>query len=141
MKETETKTKPKKESEQKDSDKPLSNFDKSDKPKSEEPKSVSFPKEFESGGFPSPSQLEEYNSVADGTAARILQMAHTQQTQRHRLQSARLSVRRLQSWLGFFICMGAIASGIAIVISGENLWGIAPIIAALGTLIVIYLYD
>lgn len=106
MKETETKTKPKKESEQKDSDKPLSNFDKSDKPKSEEPKSVSFPKEFESGGFPSPSQLEEYNSVADGTAARILQMAHTQQTQRHRLQWARLSVRRLQSWLGFFICGG-----------------------------------
>lgn len=95
-----------------------------------------------SGPLPPPEILTGYNSALAGGAERVVAMAEKQS--QHRQDLERLVVEsncRTQErgpWLGFIICMTAILGGVYLIHTGDNASGLAAVISALGSLVVIF---
>ncbi len=95
------------------------------------------------GPLPPPNALEAYNAVVPGGAERIFAIFEKQFAHRLELErtvvttNAKLQV--LGFWAAFFIAVGTIAAGFWLAYSGKDLAGLASIIAALGSLLAIFI--
>jgi uncharacterized membrane protein len=98
-----------------------------------------------SGPMPPPEVLAEYDRIIPGAAERILAMAEANGSQRRALENRTLETNRLLAltgqWLAFAIAMTAIAGGIWLASRGQSLEGLTSLLAALGSLLVVFFVD
>lgn len=92
-----------------------------------------------SGPLPPPDLLAEYHQVVPGLAERIVLMAEKEGDHRRELQSRamRLSEGGLVS--AFVIAMTVIVGGLVLISQGRSPEGMGSIIAALASLLIVYL--
>lgn len=97
-----------------------------------------------SGPLPPPRLLKEYGEIISNGAERIFAMAEEQM--RHRINSEKKviesDIRRSDRGLimGFILSLVIVLGGFGLVLSGRDATGIAAILAAMATLIGLFIY-
>jgi uncharacterized membrane protein len=85
-----------------------------------------------SGGFPSPTLLQEYEYASEGTVKRLLEMAEKDQeakrSQEVAFKAHQRRSRRLGQWLGFFTLLAVTVAIIVISLYGHDT--VAAVLAA-----------
>lgn len=97
-----------------------------------------------SGPLPPPEALEKYNQALPGAAERIIKMAEEQSKHRQHLEKTVIEsnafVQKIGPFLGFVVAMTVVAGGFYLVAKGKDGYGIAAIIAALASLVGVFVY-
>jgi uncharacterized membrane protein len=97
-----------------------------------------------SGPLPPPEALEKYNQALPGAAERILTMAEKQGDHRRKLETkvvdSNVFVQKVGPFLGFVIAMTVVVGGMFLIVRGKDGYGLAAIIAALGSLAGVFIY-
>ncbi len=97
-----------------------------------------------SGPLPPPEALERYNQVLPGAADRILSMAEQQSKHRQGLErivvESNAHSQKAGVWLGFVVAMTAVVGGIALILYGKNVYGLAAVLGALVSLAGVFIY-
>ncbi len=92
------------------------------------------------GPLPPPSMLNDYNSVLPGLAARIVQMAETEQGHAHRMQRWDAMLRFTGQLAAFIIASAGLVIGGLLINSGHNIAGLATLFGGLGPVVGAFLY-
>ncbi len=95
------------------------------------------------GPLPPAKQLEEYEKIIPGLAERLVQRMEKQSDHRMVLEAKVVKNDIVKSYVGqffaFIISMSAIGAGYQAIISGQNPWGIAPIVTSLIGLVTVFI--
>lgn len=92
-----------------------------------------------SGPLPPPDLLAEYNQVLPGLAERIVAMTEAEGENRRALQRRVLRLSEAGLVSAFVITMTVIVWGFVLIGQGKSPEGMTSIIAALGSLLIVYL--
>jgi uncharacterized membrane protein len=92
-----------------------------------------------SGPIPPPRILSEYNQVLPGLANRLVTLAEGEAAHRRALQHRRARLAEAGLGSAFVIAMTSVAGGIYLIHEGSTTEGLGGILAALATLLVVYL--
>lgn len=105
---------------------------------------ISYQQQSFSGPLPPPALLREYEEITSGFAAIIVEQFQKQGDHRMWIEKRAVEQRGKTELLGqvfaFFIGAGAIVGGTLMVKWGAPASGVATIIAAIGSLVGLYLY-
>jgi len=94
------------------------------------------------GPLPPPEMLAEYNRITPGAAERILKMAEMQQVHRHSLEISvvrrNLEAQIRGQFMAFGVSVLVIAGGFGLIAFGKDAYGIAAVIGALTSLVIVF---
>jgi len=92
-----------------------------------------------SGPLPSPETLAAYEKVLPGAAERIVRMAETQSSHRHKMESAvilgNVRAQSLGMWFAFLLALAGILGGLYLALHGHSLTGFGTLFFSLAALV------